>query len=560
MSRSKTLLFILSVLVLLAALWYVFPQKGVELGGVKLRFPNYESYLAELQDTAATVNVDSVLLAVQKSYEMPEGSRDTLRYYYEYINGNPNRISLPGGDYTFFDPLFEAAGGVTDSSAGSVIDSSADSAAGSAADSLKSCAAGSVTFSASTSARTVRILHYGDSQLEMDRISAVLREKLQQRFGGSGPGMVPMVQRIPTVSLSQSASGNLTRYAMVGDSLTRKAEHKRYGPLTQFTLVSGNGSFSFTRTKNRYSQERVKSISRVSVLLGQNSEGFAATLKCDTLPPMSAQIDSAGGGVSLLSWDLPSEAERGSISFEGDAEIYGIALDDRRGGVTVDNVALRGSAGYIFSSIDRKVMRESFALTNTRLIILQFGGNAVPGLSSRKGISAYVRKIMSQFGYFREVAPQARLMFIGPADMCTSIDGETVTWPLLPELNDSLKVNCLKNGVAYWDTFSVMGGAGSMKKWAAHSPALGGPDLIHFTHRGAVEIGNALSSALLLYHDFYLLRRELSDERVAEYLEQLRREVAGEDGDVEDARDVGDTGNAEKEGDAGVEKKEEGDL
>lgn len=540
MSRSKTLLFILSVLVLLAALWYVFPQKGAELGGVKLRFPNYASYLAELQDTAATVNVDSVLLAVQKSYEMPEGSRDTLRYYYDYINGNPNRISLPGGDYTFFDPLFEAAG--------SVIDSSADSAAGSS------------TFSASTSARTVRILHYGDSQLEMDRISAVLREKLQQRFGGSGPGMVPMVQRIPTVSLSQSASGNLTRYAMVGDSLTRKAEHKRYGPLTQFTLVSGNGSFSFTRTKNRYSQERVKSISRVSVLLGQNSEGFAATLKCDTLPPMSAQIDSAGGGVSLLSWDLPSEAERGSISFEGDAEIYGIALDDRRGGVTVDNVALRGSAGYIFSSIDRKVMRESFALTNTRLIILQFGGNAVPGLSSRKGISAYVRKIVSQFGYFREVAPQARLMFIGPADMCTSIDGETVTWPLLPELNDSLKVNCLKNGVAYWDTFSVMGGAGSMKKWAAHSPALGGPDLIHFTHRGAVEIGNALSSALLLYHDFYLLRRELSDERVAEYLEQLRREDAGEDGDVEDARDVGDTGNAEKEGDAGVEKKEEGDL
>lgn len=541
MSRSKTLLFILSVLVLLAALWYVFPQKGVELCGVKLRFPNYESYLAELQDTAATVNVDSVLLSVQKSYEMPEGSRDTLRYYYDYINGNPNRISLPGEDYTFFDPLFEAADGVTDSSAGSSTIRAADSSAISAAIST----ADSSAISATASARTVRILHYGDSQLEMDRISAVLREKLQQRFGGSGPGMVPMVQRIPTVSLSQSASGNLTRYAMVGDSLTRKAEHKRYGPLTQFTLVSGNGSFSFARTKNRYSQERVKSISRVSVLLGQNSEGFAATLKCDTLPPMSAQIDSAGGGVSLLSWDLPAEAERGSISFEGDAEIYGIALDDRRGGVTVDNVALRGSAGYIFSSIDRKVMRESFALTDTRLIILQFGGNAVPGLSSRKGISAYVRKIVSQFGYFREVAPQARLMFIGPADMCTSIDGETVTWPLLPELNDSLRVNCLKNGVAYWDTFSVMGGAGSMKKWAAHSPALGGPDLIHFTHRGAVEIGNALSSALLLYHDFYLLRRELSDERVAEYMEQLRREDAGEDGDA---------------GDAGVGEKEGGDL
>lgn len=496
MSRSKILLFILCVFALLAALWYVFPQKGLEVGGVKLRFPCYESYLSELQDTAATVNVDSVLLAVQKSYEMPEGSRDSLRYYYGYINGNPNRICLPEGDYTFFDPLFEEAG------------------------------------SAADSARTVRILHYGDSQLEMDRISAVLREKLQQRFGGSGPGMVPIVQRIPTVSLSQSAKGNLTRYAMVGDSLSRRAEHKRYGPLTQFVQVRGDGTFSFTRTKNRYAQERARSISRVSVLLGQNSEGFSATVQCDTLSPMRVQQDSASSEVSILSWDFPAEVQRGSIRFEGDAEIYGIALDDRRGGITVDNVALRGSAGYIFSSIDRKVMRESFSLTDTRLIILQFGGNAVPGLSSRKGISAYVRKIVSQFGYFREVAPQALLMFIGPADMCTSIDGETLTWPLLPDLCDSLKVNCLRNGVAYWDTFSVMGGAGSMKKWAEHSPPLGGPDLIHFTHRGAVEIGNALSSAMLLYHDFYLLRRELSDERVAEYMEQLRGEesVRGEEG------------------------------
>ena len=486
MSRSKILAFLFAVFALLFALWYFFPSKGVEVGGLKLRYPSYESYLAELQDTTMEVNVDSVLLAVQKSYEMPEGSRDTLRYYFDYINGNPNRISLPGDDYTFFDSLFVDATHAADSG------------------------------------RTLRILHYGDSQLEMDRISAVLRERLQQRFGGSGPGMVPMIQRIPTVSLAQNASGSLTRYAMVGDSLTRKAEHKRYGPLTQFTQVSGQGTFSFSRTKNRYSQERVKSISKVSVLLGQNSAGFTANIKCDTLPAMRAQIDSAIDGVTLLSWDLPCDVERGSITFEGDAEIYGVALDDRRGGITVDNVALRGSAGYIFSSINREVMRESFAKTDTRLIILQFGGNAMPGLSSRKGISSYVRKIVMQFDYFKAVAPGAQLMFIGPADMCKSVDGELVTWPLLSDLNDSLKVNCLKNGVAYWDTFSVMGGAGSMKKWAAHSPALGGPDHIHFTHLGAVEIGNALSASLLLYHDFYRLRQELSDEKVARYMTHLR--------------------------------------
>lgn len=486
MKQSKVLLFFLSVFLMLFIVWLVYPVKGVQVGDLKLRFPSYQGYLADLQDSTEDVNVDSVLLAVQKSYEMVEGSTDTLRYYYDYITSNPNRICLPEDDYTFFDSLFVEMAAAADSG------------------------------------RTVRILHYGDSQLEMDRISAVLRQDLQERFGGSGPGMVPMIQRIPTVSLSQNASGSLIRYAMVGDSLTRKAPHKRYGPLTQFTEVSGNGTFTFNRTKNRYSQELVKSVSKVSVLLGQNTAGFGMTLKCDTLPVRNAVLDSAKAGVSLVSWSLPCDVEKGTISFSGGAEIYGIMLDSKEGGVTVDNVALRGCAGFIFSSINRQVMRESFAKTDTRLIILQFGGNAMPGIASKKAISSYVRKIVMQFDYFKEVAPEARLMFIGPADMCKSEDGNLITWPLLPQLNDSLKVNCLKNGVAYWDTFNVMGGPGSMRKWVSHVPALAGPDHIHFTHKGALEIGNALAKSFILYHDFYKLRQELSDEAVGMYLRDLR--------------------------------------
>lgn len=503
MKIHKVLLFILSVFLLLFAVWYIYPSKGVAVGGMKLRFPSYQAYLADLQDSTSDVNVDSVLLAVQRSYEMVEGSRDTLRYFYDYLTGNPNRICLPDDDYTFFDSLFVELSTAADSG------------------------------------RTVRILHYGDSQLEMDRISAVLREKLQERFGGSGPGMVPMIQRIPTVSLSQTASGSVTRYAMVGDSLTRKAAHKRYGPLTQFTAVAGNGTFTFNRTKNRYSQEFVKSISRVSVLLGHNSAGFEMTLKCDTLPVVKAVIDSSREAVTMVTWDLPADAERGTLNFTGNAEIYGIALDNSKGGVTVDNVALRGCAGFIFSSIDKAVMKQSFEKTDTKLIILQFGGNAMPGITSRKGISSYVRKIVMQFDYYREVAPQARLMFIGPADMCKSVDGQRVTWPLLTDLNDSLRVNCLKNGVAYWDTFNVMGGPGSMREWVNHKPALGGPDHIHFTHQGALEIGNILSRSFLLYYDFYKLRQELTDEAVGIYMDRLRDSLSPRPAEPDTLTEVG---------------------
>ena len=127
----------------------------------------------------------------------------------------------------------------------------------------------------------------------------------------------------------------------------------------------------------------------------------------------------------------------------------------------------------------------------------------------------------SQFDYFKKVAPWAKLMFVGPADMSKSVNGSLVTWPLLPELNDSLKVHCLNNGIAYWDTFNMMGGVGSMREWVNHNPQLAGPDYIHFTTRGAAEVGSALAKSLLLYDDFRRLRLTLSDQAVREYLDSL---------------------------------------
>lgn len=471
----------MAVFALMFALWFIFPSEGVEVGGVRLRFPSYESSLQDLADKKAAIDLDSLLQAVQKSYEMVQERGDTLDFFKEYITSNPNRIHLPGDDYTFFDPLFAEF----------------DSAA----------AAGRVT----------RVVHYGDSQLEMDRISSEMRQRLQERFGGSGPGMVPALKPMSSVSVTQNATGSLARYALVSDTLSKWSPTHRYGPLTRYAILSGDARFNFKRADNRYALENVRNISRVSVLLGHNAPGLSLSLKCDTLETLRTIIDTARNDVTLVTWELPVNVGRGTISFSGEAEIYGIALDGGPG-VAVDNVAMRGCSGNIFTSIDSTVMKESFDKTGTRLIILQFGGNAMPGIGSRKAISIYLDKMVKQFGYFRKVAPGAKILFVGPADMSKSVNGSLVTWPLLPDLNDSLKTRCLAEGVAYWDTFNMMGGAGSMKEWVKHSPPLAGPDHIHFTTRGAAEVGNALARSLLVYDDFRRLRSTLPEEAVREYI------------------------------------------
>ena len=472
MKTSRTLVFILSVFALLGICWLAFPAEGVAIGKHELRFP---SYAEDRLGPEATIDVDSVLKKVNKSLEMSasETLLDSLEFFRDYLTINPNRIYLPNDDYSYFDSMFY------------------------------------LMEHAREDRKIYRIIHYGDSQIEMDRISSVLRQRMQELFGGSGPNMISAVKRISSISVSQSYSGNLTRYALVGDSTSRRASHSRYGVMTQFCQTTGQTTVSFTRTHHSQAYERAKEISRVSILLGNNSS-FKATLKADsyTLEPKECPSNS---GVSLLTWELPGNVERGTITMQGNAEIYGIMLDGGYG-VALDNNALRGCSGTIFTRINKKLMEESLKLIDARMIILQFGGNRMPMIYGSKQISSYMKELDNQVKYFKEVAPQATILFIGPADMGKSYNGKVTTWKGLPELNDSIKAMALSNNIAYWDMFHVMGGEGSMAQYVKHKPPLGSPDHIHFTFQGAQEIGGHLAKSLIIYYDFYKLRQKLQDD------------------------------------------------
>ena len=75
------------------------------------------------------------------------------------------------------------------------------------------------------SEQLIRILHYGDSQLEGDRISDYLRNKMQNRFGGFGPGIVlPIDISHARVSVRQSESRDWKKYAIY----SKKRHPKRH--------------------------------------------------------------------------------------------------------------------------------------------------------------------------------------------------------------------------------------------------------------------------------------------------------------------------------------------
>ena len=479
MKATRTLAFIWAVIAFLVAGWYFFPAEGLAVGSLTLRFPSYEADLAEGREEE--INVDAVMENVKRSFEMTcsESLYDSLFFFRQYLKENPNRIYLPNDDYTFFDALFVRLD------------------------------------NAKEDGKTYRVMHYGDSQIEMDRISSVLRQKLQELFGGSGPNMIPAIQTVSSISVSQRASG-LTRFTLYGDSTTRRAPHNRYGVMSQFGQVSGNGSITFLQTRHSQALDNAKLISKVSVLLGRNSQNFTVSLTCDNFV-MEPKVLPANDSVSLVTWVLPSNVSKGIVRFDGNAEIYALLLDGEAG-VALDNVPLRGCSGTIFTRINESVMRQSFQLLDTRLVILQFGGNRMPSIVGSKNITSYMKELEQQIAYLKHVAPEATLLFIGPADMGKSYDGKMGTWKGLPELNDSLRAMALRNDVAYWDMFNVMGGEGSMVQWVRHQPPMAGPDYVHFTFKGAQEIGSDLAKSFTVYYDFYKLRQRVPSQEVIDFV------------------------------------------
>ena len=468
MKAREVLVFIAGVLSLLGLLWLVTPADGVNLGPLNLRFASYQRTLRDAHEQK--VDVDSVLMAVESRFKM---EADTLSYYRRFFYENPDRIFLPGDDYRFFDPVFRQMEGATD--------------------------------------HLVRVVHYGDSQIELDRISQDLREALQERFGGSGTGLFPALGNVPSASISKAASGSFTQYTMYGDSTTQRAGHNRYGILAQVVQLTGSGTLTLRGTKNKNAREGVKTFESVSVLYGKG-ENLVVKAASGTDKP-EPEVRKGDNGTTLLTWRFSQPVEKATLTFQGNAELYGIGADGNAG-VAVDNVPLRGCSGTIFTRINKSLMKDSFSLTDTRLIILQFGGNMMPMIRGAKQIEPYQEQIAKQIAYFHEVAPQAKILFIGPSDMGKSVNGRVVTWPHLPELVDSLKATALRNDAAYWDLYRMMGGENSMAQWVRHNPPYAGPDYIHFTPAGAQKVGDALSRSFLTYYDFYTLRKTLPAQRV----------------------------------------------
>lgn len=452
-----------------------FPQNGIHFFGRRLFFPSLEEVLVKEKSVSVTEKMakleedlkfkqlqDSISDAADKAHQ------DSLRFYRNFFAKHPARFYLPNNDLNFFNSLFLA---------------------------MENC---------EKDTSIVHILHYGDSQIEEDRITGYIRQKLQEQFGGIGAGLLPAVQPIPSAAVGQSASENIERFIIAGMH-QNSAGHNRYGILGQMAKVTDNGNISFSARNYSRTFDNTKLWTNVRLFVGENSDNFSATLTAKNYSS-TKRIENQSNSPQILSWQLNDSVKNCAISFSGSAELTAVSLDGKFG-VNVDNIPLRGSSGTFFTQIDEKSVVSALKELNVKMIMLEFGGNMLTGLNE-KGVPKYMESLKKQIEHFQKIFPQAKIVLIGPSDMSKTVSGKLQTYPILPSVVKAMREMAIENGAAFWDMYEVMGGHNSMLAWVKERPALAAPDYIHFTPKGADKIAELFYEAFNNYYEYYKLNKK----------------------------------------------------
>lgn len=479
MRPYKILIFIFVCIGMLAGVCVAMPEGGIPLGeDTALRFPTLTDMLSADTTQEAQLTPEQLLALHEQEMKMQEANQ-----YETFFRENPVRIHFPAGDCTYFDTLYAE------------LDRAHD--------------------------KKVRIVHYGDSQLEEDRISCVLRQQLQEQFGGMGVGMLALRSTLYSQTVNQRIDKQLTKYLLYGPASGRRDSSNCYGPMAGVTLLDSTSVWSVSPFQRNKGLRAAHYFSQMTVLTKSNSPIHVHAQGATTT------IQPNGERLQMTRILLKDSTSSMSATFSGYGDVYGILLDGKTG-VNVDNIALRGCSGTMFTGIDAAQLRTYFRQTNTRLIILQFGGNSMPYLKNDKGIDNYVGNLRRQIQYLKRQAPDAVFLFIGPSDMTTKVDGHYQTYPLLSKVDKAICQMVNDEGCAYWSLFESMGGKGSMMRWANANPALAGKDYVHFTRLGAQRAGELLTQSIMTGYQYYQFREREKQLQNVEPLEPTVMELKPE--------------------------------
>ena len=331
-----------------------------------------------------------------------------------------------------------------------------------------------------------RVLHYGDSLIDLDRITGPLRRRLQARYGNAGRGFV--------------LAGKPWRwYAQKGVTVSEPSDawfklrllRKRYDGRLGLGLTAFEPKKTFTWVRINLAPQA--SGTSLEVLYDRRPRGGSFQLFTDK--QAGQWIKTAAEHKALGSHRVTVTTPPGKvlIKVRGKARLFGVIMERRGPGITWENLPLVGTRFHHLVGLDEAHWAEQLQHRQPDLVVFQFGANDT--ISFGKSILTYGEKVLRVLKRVRKALPKKSCMVIGPLDRAQRDSrGRLVSPKNVKLVKDTQRGAAHAAGCAFWDGQQAMGGPGAMALWARKGWAV--KDYIHVTRSGSEVFAGLLDRAL----------------------------------------------------------------
>ena len=352
-----------------------------------------------------------------------------------------------------------------------------------------------------------RIAYFGDSMIEGDLITQDFRECLQDYFGGSGVGYVPITSIVSgfRTSVFHSFDGwttyNLLENIPAGHSLgiagycfvpntinVVDTTNTTSGSYVKYTAVKRKHLDKFMQTKLIYGKSEGENF----VVINGSRYKLSGT-----------------NPVNELVVNTASQQVNARFQCKSPIDVYGFSLESDSG-VFVDNFSFRGNSGLPIQKVKQAIYTATNQCLDYDLIILEYGLNAVnPSVTDfswyERGMNVVIKHMQASF-------PNASILLISVGDKSYRKDGVYQTDPSVPILVEAQKRMAKENKLAFWSLYDAMGGNGSMVKWVEGDTAFANRDYTHFNFKGAHKVGKLLFSKIISEYNDYNKKMNLKSD------------------------------------------------
>lgn len=342
----------------------------------------------------------------------------------------------------------------------------------------------------------VRVLYYGDSQIEGDRITSWIRRYLRKEHGGTGPGLLlPVMPVTYTRSFYVRASSNWKRYNYLSFR-NGQITHNDLGPFMAFCRYMPEGAVSQTRVKSWIrivpsvlADGDESQFDYLRIFYRNNGGDVKIEIKSGDNPVITDTLKSSPGMAEYVC--KLSGSRNILIDFSGNSspDLYGISIESSTG-IVVDNIPQRGSAGLEFTMVGKDNLKDAYDLLKPDLVVIHYGLNLATTI--RDDYSYYEKGLARQIDLLREISPGTGLLVVGLTDMAFQDGARVKSYPNIPKIINAQRIAAELAGAAFWDARKAMGGQSSIVKWFNMNPPLAKPDYVHLTDQGADSLAQLM--------------------------------------------------------------------